>query len=95
MTFKGSIVHGRTYEDGPFYPFQYVPPGGEPSVDVPAYAAELAEHFRKAARGRYRLLTPLPRRTRLRLAAESAVNRIGIWLVGHGHFGAAKRLWRL
>jgi hypothetical protein len=41
-----------------------------------------------------KLLTPLPRRVRLRLAAEHAINRAAIWLVDHGRYGAAERLWR-
>ena len=42
-----------------------------------------------------RLLTPLPRRTRLRLWATSLVDRAGGWLVGHGHVKAARILWRI
>jgi hypothetical protein len=32
---QGHIVVGRMYEDGPFYPRQYVPPGAQPQVDPP------------------------------------------------------------
>jgi len=32
---QGRIVTGRMYEDGPFYPRQYVPPGTEPQVNPP------------------------------------------------------------
>lgn len=41
-----------------------------------------------------RLLTPLPRRVRARLAAEHAVNRAGIWLVERKRYRAARWLWR-
>lgn len=44
--------------------------------------------------GRPRLLTPLPRRVRLRLAAERAVDRVAIRLVDAGHYRAAMRLWK-
>lgn len=55
----------------------------------------LREAFLRKAGGPPKLLTPLPRRVRLRLTAESAINHAGTWLVYHGHYGAAERLWRL
>jgi len=42
-----------------------------------------------------KLLTPLPRRVRVRLWLEHRVNGAGIWLAGHGHWKAAERLWRV
>ena len=36
----------------------------------------------------------LPRRVRLRLWLTGRVNAAGIWLVDHGHCGAAILLWR-
>jgi hypothetical protein len=41
------------------------------------------------------LLTPLPWRTRLRLAVHHASNRAGYWLIDHGHVRAARMLWRI
>jgi len=41
------------------------------------------------------LLTPLPRRVRLRLWLTRQVNGAGIWLVYHDHVTAAERLWRI
>jgi hypothetical protein len=40
------------------------------------------------------LLTQLPRRARLRLAAMRVIDGTGIWLAGHGRHRAALRLWR-
>ncbi|MEV7389599.1 hypothetical protein [Streptomyces sp. NPDC091215] len=40
------------------------------------------------------LLTPLPYRTRLRLAAELRIDRLGAWLCGHRCAPAAVWLWR-
>ena len=36
----------------------------------------------------------LPRRVRLRLAATRALDHVAMWLIDHGHYGAAGRLWR-
>ena len=44
--------------------------------------------------GHPKLLTPLPRRVRLRLAIEGAVNHVATWLACRGHYDAAERLWR-
>lgn len=41
------------------------------------------------------VLTPLPRRVRLRLAVERAITSVGIWLGDHVSWGAAKWLWRI
>lgn len=53
----------------------------------------IAEYQRKAA-GRPRLLTPLPRRTRLRLAIHRHVTSAGCWLGDHVSWTATERLWR-
>lgn len=45
------------------------------------------------AGGQPRLLTPLPRRVRLRLAVEQAVTDAGIWLCDHRMWWAADLLW--
>lgn len=52
--------------------------------------------WRKQAgrRTKIKLLTPLPRRVRLRLAIEGAVNHVATWLVYRGHYDAAERVWR-
>lgn len=65
------------------------------SEQLEQFAAEWRRKMRDGTFGRPVLLTPLPRRVRLRLAAEHAVNGIGIWLVNRGRISAAKRLWRL
>lgn len=41
------------------------------------------------------LLTPLPLRIRLRLAAARRIDLIGAWLCDHGHQQAAGRMWRV
>ena len=41
-----------------------------------------------------RILTRLPLRTRLRLAAHRAVNVLGCWLCDHGHCTMARLLWQ-
>jgi len=38
---------------------------------------------------------PLPRRTRLRLAASRALTAAGIWLGDHVSWTATERLWRV
>lgn len=55
-----------------------------------------AEWKRQMARnhGVTRLLTPLPRRVRLRLAVARTVDRTAIWLVDRKRFRSAERLWR-
>lgn len=50
--------------------------------------------WERARHGRMRLLTPLPRRVRLRLAVTGAADRVAIWLCGRGLYGTAERLWR-
>ena len=52
-----------------------------------------AEWERKA-HGHPRLLTPLPRRVRLRLWAARRVDLAAIWLVEHERHEAAIRLWK-
>lgn len=53
-----------------------------------------AEWERKSGQ-RPRFLTPLPRRTRLRLAVAHVIDGIGIWLVNREHAAAAGWLWRI
>jgi hypothetical protein len=54
------------------------------------------EKHQAAGRGdRVRLLTPLPRRTRLRLAIRRALTRAGEWLGDHVSWTATERLWRV
>lgn len=60
---------------------------------VALLASRLDAALRKG--GRPRLLTPLPRRTRARLAAAGAADAVGIWLCQHGQVRAARLLWRL
>jgi Protein of unknwon function (DUF3310) len=48
----GSIVHGRMSHGGPFYPRQYVPPGGEPSLDASPLTDEQVATLRERARAR-------------------------------------------
>ena len=93
------IVHGRMYENGPFYPRQYVPAGAEPSIGAPALSdkdvAALREAFLRKVTGPPKLLTPLPRRVRLRLAVTRAINCAAFWLIDRKLYGTAERLWRL
>lgn len=51
-----------------------------------------SEWIRKS-KGRPVLMTPLPRRARLRLAVTRVIDTIAIKLVDHGHIDAARRLW--
>lgn len=39
-------------------------------------------------------MTPLPARTRARLAVQRRIDRTAAWLVDRGHYRAAERLWR-
>jgi hypothetical protein len=57
--------------------------------------AILAQRLRQSLTGHPIVLTRLPPRTRLRLWREHQLNRLGCWLVEHGHIEAAIRLWRL
>lgn len=70
----------------------HIPPGS--AID-PAVVAELAERLVHLQHRPPRLLTPLPRRGRVRLAAEHAVNAVAIWLACHDRAGAAERVWRI
>lgn len=95
----GSIVRGRIHENGPFYPRQYVPPGAEPTVGVMPLTDEQVEkiraRFERAARcGKVKVIPPLPRRVRLRLATQRMVDHVAIWLADHGRYRAARALWR-
>ena len=50
---------------------------------------------KQLARGRHpRLMTPLPRRTRLRLWRDHRVNTVAAWLCAHHGDRAAVALWR-
>jgi hypothetical protein len=69
----------------------HVPPG---RVMPPGLAAELAARLEQLPAGPPRLLTPLPRRVRLRLACQGAVDDVATWLAGHGRWRAAERTWR-
>lgn len=62
------------------------------SEQLDQFKAEWERQARKP--GEIRLLTPLPRRVRLRLAAMRTVNRTAIRLVSGGHYRAARGLWR-
>lgn len=53
----------------------------------------VAEFERAQRAGHVKLLTPLPRKVRLRLWFARQVDRAGGWLVEHGRFGLAKALW--
>jgi hypothetical protein len=74
---------GRTVSKSPFasYMRQY---------------ADRLDECTLASRGRPPvLLTPLPRRTRMRLWCTSRIDGIAIWLCDHDRFGAAEALWRM
>lgn len=76
----------------------HVPPGAEPILDAAPLSDEQLDRFRseweRQKLGPPRLLTPLPHRVRLRLAAARAVDRVAIRLVNGGHYRAAMRLWK-
>lgn len=55
----------------------------------------LAAEWKRKQGGRVRLLTPLPRRVRFRLAVRYVVDGAAIWLAEHGCFRAAKLTWCL
>jgi hypothetical protein len=55
------------------------------------FAAEWERKVRQG--GPVRLLTPLPRRVRLRLAVTQITDNAAIWLAERGHYGAARLLW--
>jgi hypothetical protein len=56
---------------------------------------DLAAKFERAYRdGQVKLLTPLPRKVRLRLWLHSQADRIGCWLCDHRHPEAAIAFWR-
>jgi hypothetical protein len=66
------------------------------SDDVAAkFRQEFEATWERSRHKPVKLLTPLPRRVRLRLWLERRVNHAGIWLAGHGHWKAAERLWRV
>jgi hypothetical protein len=69
-------------------------PGTENTWTEEQLAAFAAEWRRKYAGPRPKLLTPLPRRVRLRLWCARQVDRAAIRLVDRGRYAAAERLWR-
>lgn len=71
-----------------------MPPG---TVFPPELAAGLAGKLAELTgrQSAVRLLTPLPRRARGRLAAERAVDGVATWLVYHDRPGMAERVWRM
>lgn len=93
---EGPVPHGA----GPRPPYLV------PSVLIDEICVQQAELDEMARRwrekyqatgrdNRVRLLTPLPRRTRLRLAIEHAITNAGTWLGDHVSWSAAERLWRI
>jgi hypothetical protein len=52
-----------------------------------------AAEWKRKQGGRVRLLTPLPRRVRFRLAAWYVIDGVAIWLVEHRCFRAARLVW--
>lgn len=59
-------------------------------------AALRARLDKQLARGHHpRLLTPLPRRTRLRLRRDRCIDTAAAWLCAHHASSAAVSLWRL
>ena len=57
--------------------------------EIEQFRAEWMLNFQRP-----KLLTPLPRRVRVRLACTRAIDKTAIWLVDRRQFGAAQRLWR-
>lgn len=64
---------------------------------MPPTDDELREKLARALAGggQPRLLTPLPRRVRLRLALTRRVDAASCWLSGRGHWRAARRLYQV
>ena len=54
---------------------------------------QLIAAWERKRHGKPRLLTPLPRRVRLRLAVTHLVDRVAIWLCDRKRFRAAELLW--
>lgn len=54
-----------------------------------------AAEWERKVNGPVRFLTPLPFRTRFRLAVQSRVDGLAIWLAEHRHYEAAKLTWRV
>jgi hypothetical protein len=80
--------------DGPYFGPCLNPDGAVPLTDeqVDRLRAEWERKVRQ--RGRLRVLTPLPRRVRLRLWRARQVDRAAIWLADRKRYGAAQLLWR-
>lgn len=57
------------------------------------FTAEWRKKWQDGTFGPPRLLTPLPRRVRARLAVTRVIDTAAIWLAGHGRLRAAERLW--
>lgn len=101
----GPCAHGYEHGDrGMVHTSEGWQAGGSPFIRAVADEATwtdeqlarfAAEWRRKAGRpGEIRLLTPLPRRVRLRLAVTSAIDHAAIWLAYRGQLRAAEWLWR-
>jgi hypothetical protein len=73
-----------------------VPPGWlEANGFTPESWQRFVDEFGRECRtGRVRLLTPLPRRTRLRLWRQRRIDGIACWLAEHVSPGVAIVLWR-
>jgi hypothetical protein len=56
---------------------------------------EFAAEWKRFRGGPVRLLTPLPRHVRLRLAVMHAVDGAAIWLAERRQYNAAELLWRI
>lgn len=69
--------------------------GDNVSFRLTLAAVDQAEaEFREIMRtGKYKLLTPLPRRVRLRLALTRAVDHTAVWLTDRQQYRAAEWLW--
>lgn len=67
----------------------------EVSGDMDAEWERLRRRWAKEQRKHPTLLTPLPRRVRLRLAIARRRDGLAIWLVRHRRFRAAETLWRM
>lgn len=51
--------------------------------------------YEALAKGKVQVLTPLPRRVRLRLAIQRRIDGAACWLVEHCHPRAGEALWRV
>lgn len=74
-------------------------PDNDPiSLDLRMSNAEieaLIREYERLSRKPPKLLTPLPRRVRLRIWRRKQLTSLGIWLADRGHLAAATRLWKI